>query len=205
MSPKLRRFPSPALVISAIALILALGGSAIALAPSDSTKDKEIAKRVANKLITKRAVSLSVSHAATADNATHAVNADNASNADQATNAAALGGSPPSDYRVNCPNGMGRVGSLCYDQTTRPAKPFAGALQTCARAGLRLPDAGELALIYDRSDSVQPSQWVSAFSVVSGVGLVAGIVSQDTTRTLTLQTTPIADPDPFRCVGGVTN
>ena len=79
MLKRIRRLPSPALVISVSALVLAIGGSAVALAPNDNAKDKKIAKKVANKLITKRAKNLTVSHASTADSATHASTADSAS------------------------------------------------------------------------------------------------------------------------------
>jgi hypothetical protein len=94
MFQKVRHLPSPALVLSVIALIAALGGGAFALASSDNAKDKKIAKKVTNKLITKRAKTLSVRHAATADNATRASSADNA---------AKLGGAEASSYqsRVN--------------------------------------------------------------------------------------------------------
>ncbi len=62
--------PSPALVIGSIALILAIGGGSFALATSDNSTDKRIAKKVANKQITKRAPGLSVKQAKSADTAT---------------------------------------------------------------------------------------------------------------------------------------
>src|SRR5436305_3385882 len=71
--PTVRR-PSPALVISVIAVIIAVGGGTFALAASDNKKDKKIA----NKVVTKRAPSLAVASAKTADTATNATNANNA-------------------------------------------------------------------------------------------------------------------------------
>jgi hypothetical protein len=65
------RIPSPALVISIIALIAALGGG-YAIAKGG---DKKSDKKIANKQITKRAPGLSVLHAKTADNATDSANA----------------------------------------------------------------------------------------------------------------------------------
>jgi len=63
--PKPRR-PSPALVVSMIALIVAVGGGAFAVARgSEKTRDK----KVANRVVTKRAPGLSVNHALSADNA----------------------------------------------------------------------------------------------------------------------------------------
>jgi hypothetical protein len=69
---RLKRVPSPALVISVIALIVAVGGGSFALAISDKKSDKKIA----NAVVTKRAPRLSVKHAKTAG---HAGTADNAS------------------------------------------------------------------------------------------------------------------------------
>jgi hypothetical protein len=86
MLKKVRRLPSPALVISALALIVAVGGGSFALASLNGGKVKKIAKRAANKQITKRAPGLSVRRATTAANATNA------------TNASQLGGVPASGY-----------------------------------------------------------------------------------------------------------
>jgi hypothetical protein len=75
---RLKRLPSPALVISVIALILAVGGGTFAIAAlsqHDKKVVKKIAKKVANKQISTKAPSLSVNHANTADSATSAANA----------------------------------------------------------------------------------------------------------------------------------
>ena len=69
------RLPSPALLISVIALIAAVGGGTLAIASSG--------KKLVNKQITKRAPGLSVAHAVSADTA---------------SNANSLGGAPPSAY-----------------------------------------------------------------------------------------------------------
>jgi hypothetical protein len=82
--PRLR-LPSPALVISTVALSLVLGGTAFAAATATHTD-----KKADTKLIKKLAPSLSVKHAktaATADSATNATNATHATNADHATTA----------------------------------------------------------------------------------------------------------------------
>ena len=62
-----RRTPSPAMALAGVALIVALGGTAIA--------GGVLTKKKVNKIITNRAPGLSVSHARTADNATNATNA----------------------------------------------------------------------------------------------------------------------------------
>jgi hypothetical protein len=88
MRSRIRQLPSPALVISAIALIFAVGGGTFALAIT-AQKTRKIARQVSNTQITKRAPGLSVNHAQTANSA------DNATNA---TNASQLGGIPASGY-----------------------------------------------------------------------------------------------------------
>jgi hypothetical protein len=96
--------PSPALVISFLALTLALGGGAFALSSSDRKTDRRIATGVAKKVVRRLAPKLSVRHATTAGDAAtadHATTADHAATADHATTAddsAALGGAPPSAY-----------------------------------------------------------------------------------------------------------
>lgn len=87
------RVPSPALVISVIALVIAVGGGAFAVASSDSKQDKKIAKKVVKKM----APSLSVSHAKTADQASKAASA---TRADTAGNAENLGGEPAAAYEA---------------------------------------------------------------------------------------------------------
>ena len=72
------RRPSPAMVIAIVALVAALGGTAIGAAFVTKKQAKKIAKNQVNKL----APGLSVNHAKTADNAN------------------TLGGNPPSAFEV---------------------------------------------------------------------------------------------------------
>jgi hypothetical protein len=83
MSKRRFRLPSPALVISMIALSLVLGGTAVAA----GTAKKHGDKKADTKLIKKLAPTLSVKHAKTAKSATNAANATHATSADSATNA----------------------------------------------------------------------------------------------------------------------
>jgi len=94
---------SPALVISIVALVMAVGGTALAEPPVAyiakalglSGKQKKQVKAIVNTEIKKQAGSLSVANAAKATNATHAATATNAGHADhaaQAANAAQLEG-----------------------------------------------------------------------------------------------------------------
>jgi hypothetical protein len=88
------RAPSPAFVISLIALFLALGGTSYAATKVILTKHTDA--KADTSLVKRLAPSLSVKHAKTADDATNAVNATNAvtaahaahaTSADSATNA----------------------------------------------------------------------------------------------------------------------
>jgi hypothetical protein len=79
------RAPSPAFVISLIALFLALGGTSYAAGKDVLTKHKDA--KADTTLVKKLAPSLSVKHATTADNATDAVDATNAVTATHATGA----------------------------------------------------------------------------------------------------------------------
>jgi hypothetical protein len=79
------RAPSPAFVISLIALFLALGGTSYAATKVTLTKHKDA--KADTTLVKRLAPSLSVKHAKTADNATNAVNATNTVNATHATSA----------------------------------------------------------------------------------------------------------------------
>src|SRR5204862_2938757 len=79
------RAPTPAFVISLIALFLALGGTSYAATKGILTKHKDA--KADTTLVKRLAPSLTVKHAKTADNATNAVSATNAVNATHATSA----------------------------------------------------------------------------------------------------------------------
>jgi len=66
------------------------------------------------------------------------------------------------------------------------AAVFVNALQTCAQAGRRLPDPGELALVYDHLEAHQQGEWVAGFfftADLSGQGLV---MAQDDSRRIVI-------------------
>jgi hypothetical protein len=108
------------MLIAVIALVLGLGGAAIA---ADLTKPqvKKIAKKVANKQIKKKAPGLSVAHAKTADSAT---------TAQTATAASTVGGNSVTKFTFLAPEGTGttelfngqglRITAACPDASLRP-------------------------------------------------------------------------------------
>jgi hypothetical protein len=128
---RVRRLPSPSLVISVIALVIAIAGGDYAIASLTGGKVKKIAKQQADKEIGKLGPRLSVSHATAADSATNATN---------------LGGVPAASYarKPTCPSGMTQFGNtVCIDTQVRAQGTFAEALDTCAAPNLRLPTPSE--------------------------------------------------------------
>src|SRR5262245_7949344 len=95
--------PSPALVISIMALVAAVAVPAYAALTKG---EKKTVKNLANAQITKRAPGLAV---ASAKNANSANNAANATTAGTANDALALGGRAASGYVRNDCNGFGQV------------------------------------------------------------------------------------------------
>ena len=87
MRKSLLRRPSAALVLSSVALFLALGGGAYAAASSDSKQDKKIANTAAKAYFNHHIARASVSHANSANTAASATNATNATNATTANSA----------------------------------------------------------------------------------------------------------------------
>lgn len=124
------RAPSPALVISLVALFVALGGTTYAATslPKNSVGTEQLKKnavtgaKISNGAVTASKIhmtGLTVPHALFADFATNAENAysaanaasaTHASNADSATNAANLGGFPASSYLRNSGNTYVQLG-----------------------------------------------------------------------------------------------
>jgi hypothetical protein len=126
MKRVLRR-PSPAMVIAIVALIAALGGTAIA----GGVINKKKAKNIANNVVTQRAPGLSVSHAGSADNATNATNAGNANTANSAKNVFFA----QVDYNDSTPavlSGSPGVAGNGEDFLGAPALTFPRSMNGCA-------------------------------------------------------------------------
>ena len=142
-----------------------------------------------------------VPRAARADSAASADDATHASTADTATNAQALGGQPASDYRLHCPGNLARAGDLCFEFGIRTA-PYAAALKACARDQRRLPNTGELALVYDHLGAVQQQEWTASHYFGSPSVPTLG---QDESRNLRIGASGASQPEDFRCVTSATN
>jgi hypothetical protein len=127
------RRPSPAMIVAATALIVALAGTAMA-APTAiksilNKQEKKQVKSIAKNQVNKLAPDLSVKHAKTADTATTATTANTAKDAD------ALDG----QALANIVTARSNTGAVCDPQT--------GTLITCATLDMTLPHEGRVLLI----------------------------------------------------------
>ena len=187
MLERSRRHLTFANVAAALALFAAVGGGAFAVASSQNQQQRRIARRVVRRLAPK----LSVKHAASA------------------TNATSLGGAPASDYRLHCLAGLQQGTDLCFEDNERPAAPYATALKTCALARRRLPDEGELAVVFDNLGALQDEEWVVSHYYISRPNqadqVVASLLSQDSNRNLMLNGDTVTKSHPYRCVTSATN
>jgi hypothetical protein len=210
------RKPAPATVIALIALFVSLGGTAYAATnlPANSVGSKQLksgavttrslrthavtGSKVADKSLT--GTQIDSSTLGTVPNATHATNADQ------------LAGQAASTYIAHCPSGLHRTpnGDLCFDFTERPAATWMDALKTCASAGLRLPDLGELVQAFNDLGALQDAQWTSTEYFLRAVpdsasGNVALLAYQDTNRQIIVPAYYITTSYPYRCVTSATN
>ncbi|HST15076.1 MAG TPA: hypothetical protein VLJ44_09535 [Gaiellaceae bacterium] len=219
--------PAPATVIALIALFVSLGGTTYAAIklPANSVGTRQIRDgAVANRDLHTHAVNaakvadnsltgtqINSSTLGTVPSSTHAINADRAAiatraaNADHATNSDQLAGSPASTYLAHCPSALHRAPKtdLCFDFTERAATTWTKALSTCALAGLRLPDPGELAQVFDDLDAVQDQQWTD--SQFSNTNAAASMMGQDSSRNVVLNADFVTRSHPYRCVTTASN
>lgn len=133
-----RHRPAPGTVLGLLALIVALGGTALAgpLATTSvlNKKEKKQTRNIARNEINAAAPNLSVRSATNAANATNATNAQNATNAGQVDGHDAV-----------CPAGTFLQNGVCFDSAVRFSMVgYISATQLCADAGGRLPSISEL-------------------------------------------------------------
>jgi hypothetical protein len=219
--------PSHVTVVAYIALFIALGGTTYAATslPTGSVGTKQLKDgAVTNAKLHKHSVTAfdvvdhsltggqiksstlgtvpSADHASSADRAT---NSDHATNSVHATNSDNLGGSPASDFRLHCPGNLHRGADLCFDFTERAGAPLATALATCARAKLRLPSDGELALVFDNLGAMQDFEWVADHYFPTNMPAVGGLLAQNVSRQILFNAGPASSSYPYRCVTSASN
>ena len=123
-----------------------------------------------------------------------------------ADNSDLLGGSPPADFRLHCPTGLTQAADLCFDFNERSSDTYSAALTTCARAQLRLPNAGELALVFDHLGASQDSQWIADVYFFGTTGFAADAMADNSSRQPMFTSDFIATGmHPYRCVTSPSN
>jgi hypothetical protein len=124
-----------------------------------------------------------------------------AAHADNATN---LGGQPASDYRLHCPGNLDRAGDLCYEVDLRPAATPGQAMKACALDQRRLPDDGELALVFDHLGAPQPRQLTAGNFFDQNMAWGSALI-ESPSRVIALSAVGETFTEPFRCVTSATN
>lgn len=189
-------------VMSTFAVFGVLGGSAWAASKIDTNqieKGAVTANKLHNNAVTTKKVKDEAVTGAKAGESSFGQVPD-AAHADDATN---LDGKPASDYRLHCPGNLDRAGDLCYEVVMRPAASYAGALKACALDQRRLPDAGELALVFDHLSAQQPYQWTVGY--FTDGGSLAPVLGQTSSRDLLVTANSLPGNTAFRCVTSATN
>jgi hypothetical protein len=171
-------------VYGLIAIFIALSGTAVALPGRNSVRSGDI-KNGAVRIADIRANSVSGSK----------VINNSLSGAD--INEASLSGV------LRCRNGMSRAVDVCYTGVRGPAAG-GNAVQDCAALNLRLPSAGELAVIAQVQALSANGEWTD-FSYIDNAGGPPGVfrrnaVVEDPSFGTIVVEFASNDPHPYRCV-----
>ncbi len=177
-------------VVSTVCLFILLGGSAVAAShlSGKSIKPHSIpGNRLKNHTIIGKQVNLGA-----LGTVPHAANADK------------LGGSAASEYRLHCPSGLQRAADICFEPTPRTADNWVTAVNTCARANRQLPTEGELALVLENTDAMQPLEWTSTL-FLNGSDEWGTILYSDASRNVQSAEGTANGSLKYRCVTNATN
>jgi hypothetical protein len=77
-------------------------------------------------------------------------------------------------------------------------------VETCAAAQRRLPDAGELGLVFDHLGAPQEDQWITTPMDVGPQG-EAVVLEEDGARNIAVAFSSLNVGDRYRCVTSATN
>lgn len=214
---------SPALVLSAIALFVALGGTVYA---AQKINGKAIrAKSLPGNRLALRSVPANrlkpgvlagtglrgplsgadineatlgqvprATHAETADSAQSAKDAETALNAINAVDAKTVNG-----HSAGCLPGTLRFAGACWEATPRPAETAPEAAAECAKAGGTLPEALQLAAFAEEEGVILDAggEWSGDIPVVSGLDVYA-VVTVTASKEISLA--PSTSTKKYRCV-----
>ena len=203
MDTKRRFRPAHSTVVAYLALFVALGGTTYAATNSPLPRGSVGTRQLKDQAVTSSKLSFTalIGHALHAVDAERANQAGTAGIAEEANN---LGGSPAASFRLHCPSGLMVSGDLCFDSQEREPATLETALSTCALAEMRLPTAGELALMFNGLGAPQPDQLVAGW-YFGGTTLENLTLSEDSSRTLSLGVVPDGNLVPYRCVTSPSN
>lgn len=177
-----RRRPRHATVVAYLALFVALGGTALAA---------DVVVR-SNSQVASNTIS------------GHAGSAAHKNIIRESIARGDLAPSVKSSFRIQCPGDLRQAGDVCFEPNARPLASWDTAITTCALAGLRLPDAGELGLVLDHLGAPQGGEWVASTFFVDKE-IEAPLLGQSPSRSLTVDFENITTPRSYRCVTGPTN
>ena len=186
--------PSPALVISLIALFAALGGTVYAASKINgrTIKVKSIpGNRLKSNSVTGKQVKEStlglVRRAREAQSAGTAVSSLDAVNAEKIMN-----------RTVDCPNGTQIFLSACWENSPRPAATVAEASKTCGSAGGTLPGPFELVSFASHSPLTSSTdEWTDQINTVSGPNNYTMVT---VSKAGVINETASSDTKEYRCV-----
>jgi hypothetical protein len=173
-------------VMSTLALIVALAGSTTAVAAVIITDNSQVAPNTIS------------GHAPPSGKHANLIAGS--------VNGTDLAAAYRTSLRVHCPAGMQRAADLCIEPALRPEQSYTNALATCALAGRRLPDQGDLAEAFNNLGASQDLQWALGnwfdFSVNSNY---APAMSSTSSRQIQFGAFPDGSTLPFRCVSTPVN
>ena len=205
------RRPSGATTLATMALVVALGGSALAGTPtkllkvidgSDITPRSQPANRIVkNGLKGKQIDEASlgtVSKVKHATTATSAANATSADTANTATNANAVGGETAAELKVRCRPNTSLIAAGCVETgASRASTDWSTAVFICGRAR-GLPTVQQLLALHAAQPGITDVEWAGTIEIGTNpfiVNMTTGAVTTDA----------LVGPRPFRCVGAPTN
>lgn len=105
---------------------------------------------------------------------------------------------------LHCPGDLQRAADLCFEPSLRPAATWTKAVETCAAVQRRLPDAGELGLVFDHLGAPQEDQWITTPMDVGPQG-EAVVLEEDGARNIGVAFSSLNAGDRYRCVTSATN
>lgn len=177
MSKRIRR-PSPALIVSLVALFVALGGTVYAAGGKLSGKTIAVKSLPGNRLApgslagnrlkanTVTGKQVKESTLAQVPTAKEAKSAGSAVIALDAVNAEKIIG-----HTIGCPNGTQSFLGGCWESSPHPAATVVDANRTCYSAGGTLPGPFELASFADHSSLTSSTdEWTDAINTVTAPG-----------------------------------